>query len=94
MTIAERATRLMASVLQRDVDPDLTLDADGGVTPLEVARFVVASEKAFGVPILDECVVQWRTLQDACAYIEGLLEAGEGGKAIREEEERTDWFYS
>lgn len=91
---AERVCDLMAEILQRDVDLSLLLGAEGGVAPLDVARFAILGEKAFGVTIQDECAAEWRTLADAAAYIESLIEAGESEKAIKDDEERTDWFYA
>ena len=92
--VTKRVADLMADILQRDVSPRLTLDAEGGVTPIEVARLVIACEKAFGIQIMDEGAAEWTSLRDACATIEGLLESGEAGKAIKEDDERTGWFYS
>lgn len=92
--IIDRVAALMEDILQRDVDGNLTLDADGGVGPMDVARFVIACEKAFGVQIMDEYVADWQSLQDASDYIEALLESGEAGKTIREDDERTGWYYA
>lgn len=92
--VTERVIRIMEGILQRDVDHLLTLDAEGGVTPLDVARFVIACEHAFDVKIMDENAAAWQTLEDACLTIEGVIEAGDAGKAIREDDERTGWFYT
>lgn len=89
----ERMMDLMADILQRDVDASLTLDADGGVSPLDVARLVIAAEKAFHVCIMDECAAQWRTMADACGYVQGLLDAGEDGQSVKSDAEREAWYY-
>lgn len=90
----ERVAGLMAGILQRDVDLTLTLDEDGGVTPMEVARFVMACESSLRIAIMDEHAAEWKTLGDACATIEAILESGEGEKAIKEDDERTGWYYA
>lgn len=92
--VIDRVTKLMADILQRDASPRLTLDANGGVTTLDVAKLVIACEKAFGIEIMDESAAEWRTLRDAAAYIDNVLESGDAGKAIKEDDERTGWYYA
>ncbi len=92
MTI-DRTCDLMARILQRDVDPTLTLDEEGGVTALDIARLAIAAEHAFGINLMDERIAGWKTLADAAEYIEELMDAGEAGKAIKEDNERTGWYY-
>lgn len=92
--VLERIIDLMSDILQRDADPLLTLDDDGGVTLLDVARLVISVEHAFAITIPDECAAEWATLSDASDFVDDLLEAGEAGTPIKDDEDRAGWFYA
>ena len=63
------------------------------VAPVEVAKLAIACEEAFGFPLYDEKIAEWRTLADVCNHIEQLLEEGQAEPTERTQEERTAWFY-
>lgn len=93
--VYKRMLDLMAEIMQRDVDVTLALadDDDGDATAMDAAKLVIAVEEAFDVKIPDECVAQWRTLRDACVYVQALVDAGETGKTMRTDGERAGWYY-
>lgn len=62
-------------------------------SPMDIARFAIACEKAFPIPFYDEEVAKWQRLSDVCAYIQGQLDMGMGEPTEREDEDRTAWFY-
>lgn len=91
--IYERMLDLMSEIIQRDADIFLSLDEDGAVAAMETAKLVIAAEEAFDVQIMDECAAQWRTLKDACACVQALVDAGESGKTMHTDSERIGWYY-
>lgn len=91
-----RVSGLLAEILMRDpldILPGFALSDKEGVTPMDVAKLAIACEKAFSLTLYDEKVAEWRTVSDACAHIEALLEEGMDRPAERSESERTAWFY-
>lgn len=88
--------RLLSEILAGDpldISTTFLLAPENGVTPIDIAKLAIACEKEFGFSLFDEKIAQWKTVGDACAHIEELLEEGLGESIDRSDEDRIDWFY-
>lgn len=90
-TVAALLSEIIAQ-REEEITPSFRL-APPAVTPIDVARLAIALEEAFGIPLYDEKIARWRTVHDACAHLDALLEAGLAEATERTEADRTAWFY-
>lgn len=84
--------RILA-VREDEVEPDTAFIKDHDISPLDVAKLVIACEKRFQVTIHDEDVHSLCCAKDVAAYVDALLADGTDTLALHEEEERNAWFY-
>lgn len=75
------------------ISPDTPLTAGRGVTPLEVAKLVMACERRFCITIQDEDVHTFSCLRDLSAYIDTLIADGHTNAPLLTDEDRVDWYY-
>lgn len=96
MNAAQTVFVRMGEILLKDeseMHARFALSKENGVTPVDVAKLVMALEREWGFTLHDEKVALWRTLDDAVRHVERLLEEGLDQPTERSEAERTAWFY-
>ena len=97
MNTLNKVTTMLSEILSidpADITPSFPLtSSQSGVEPIDVAKLAIACERAFGFPLFDEKIAEWRTVADVCEHIDELLEEGLAEATERTDEDRIGWYY-